>query len=70
MKNLKLSNLDKMNQNELQQIRGGVGPWIGTHSGMRGICACAAWCGSNETESRSTQGQDAGTSSYHNTHYK
>lgn len=70
MKSLKLSNLDKMQQNEMQQIKGGVGPWIGGHSGLKGSCLCTAWCGSNETDSRSTQGGDAGTSSYHNRHYK
>ena len=53
MKNLKLTNLEKMQEKEMAQVRGG---WLYLHlfkkqNGHR--CSCAQWCSPDDTRQSS-----------------
>ncbi len=67
MKNLKLTNLEKMPQKEMEEVKGGGLPWIGFHKGMKGRCACATWC--SQVGIRANEGHDAATNNYTSHHY-
>ncbi|MCF6183821.1 MAG: bacteriocin [Bacteroidales bacterium] len=46
MKNLKLTNLERMNEKEMQNVKGGKRPhpWIGITFKPKGPCVCVANC--------------------------
>ena len=67
MKNLKLTNLEKMPQKEMEQIKGGMGPWIGWHKKMKGRCLCVTWCSGDE--SRADEGTQLESGNYATHHW-
>lgn len=65
MKSLKLTNLEKMNQDEMQQIKGGLNiPWVGGKINRTGdgsidsICVCVTSC-DTATNDRAVNGATA-----------
>ena len=57
MKSLKLTNLEKMQQGELQEIRGGkkhIGKYV-TVSSDGDVTRCYSWCANNDRNTRSQQ---------------
>jgi len=66
MKNLKLTNLEKMQENEMKQIKGGGLPYIYHAKPLVGDdrCWCAGFCGST-TAGRKQEGQNSSKMNSH-----